>query len=167
MRASPRPAPTENWAGGLACQVGICAGFARGLFSGVSFVLFCTLMFRVIREGGGGCTSAWIFRSGTARFQSPISNPQSLFSAHSLASLGDRRAVWRDRMVNSFYLLTYPAQEWGDGDTFQNIDGNRSPKAPAPVPFGHVPKTARFATHSLCFRPCPLAGTHKFCQATL
>ena len=29
-------------------------------------------------------------------------------------SLGDRRAVWHDRMVNSLYLLTYPVRGRGD-----------------------------------------------------
>ena len=57
-------------------------GLCGGLFSGVNFVLFCTLMFRVIREGGGGCTIAWIFWSGPASFQSPIPlfRPQLCFA---------------------------------------------------------------------------------------
>jgi hypothetical protein len=29
-------------------------------------------------------------------------------------SLGDRRGVWRNRMVNSLYLLTYTASRWHD-----------------------------------------------------
>jgi hypothetical protein len=34
--------------------------------------------------------------------------------AHSFALLSDRSAVWRDRMVNSLYLLTYPIRRRGD-----------------------------------------------------
>lgn len=32
-------------------------------------------------------------------------------------SLGDRHAVWHDRMVNSLYLLTYPARWQDDEET--------------------------------------------------